>query len=109
MRSPDKMPRPWLPRRQENREAKRISLRERDPFYHTSRWKKESAAFRDQNPLCAICLQEGRTQPAEVTDHIIPKDRCQDPWDRSNWQSLCKRHHAAKGSRDKQHFKPKKK
>ena len=40
-----------------------------------------------------------------ITDHVIPKDVCQDPWDQKNWQDLCKKDHAIKSARDKKHFK----
>jgi len=43
--------------------------------------------------------------PSEVTDHKIPKNVCKDPWDKSNWEALCKRHNLAKGAQDKKHFK----
>jgi 5-methylcytosine-specific restriction endonuclease McrA len=82
-----------------------IASRTRDEFYHTSRWTKESRAFRQANPLCMQCKREGIIAPSEVTDHIIPKNICKDPWDRNNWEALCKRHNLAKGAQDKKHFK----
>jgi 5-methylcytosine-specific restriction protein A len=60
-----------------------------------------------ENPVCAICKAENIITPSEVTDHIVPKDICKDPWDQTNWQALCKKHHAIKGAQDKKHFKPK--
>jgi len=42
-----------------------------------------------------------------VVDHIIPKDICQDPWDHSNWQGLCRKCHAIKSAIDKKYFKKK--
>ena len=83
----------------------RIALRSRDEFYHTTRWKKESRAFRQRNPLCAQCNKEGIIEAAVITDHIIPKDICPDPWDQTNWQGLCKKCHAKKSARDKKHFR----
>ena len=82
-----------------------IATRSRDEFYHTTRWKKESKDFRQRNPICAQCAREDLVVPSEVTDHIIPKNACSDPWDRSNWEALCKKCHAKKGSRDKKYFK----
>jgi len=79
--------------------------RSRDPFYHTARWKLESRQFRELNPLCAQCQKAGIVVPSQVTDHIIPKDICEDPWDWSNWQGLCNKHHSIKGSKDRKHFK----
>jgi 5-methylcytosine-specific restriction enzyme A len=82
-----------------------IASRARDSFYHSSRWTRASRAFRQQNPLCAECNRNGLIVPAEVTDHIIPKNACPDPWDRNNWEGLCKKCHAKKGSQDKKYFK----
>lgn len=74
---------------------------ERDPFYHTNRWKKASARFLKQNPLCACCGEKGIIRGSQVTDHIIPKQVCKDPWDESNWQPLCKPCHKDKSAKDK--------
>jgi 5-methylcytosine-specific restriction protein A len=71
------------------------------PGYRTNRWTKESLAFRQANPLCAECKRQGRTVGSEVTDHIIPAIICRDPWDRSNWQPLCKRCNLSKSSSDR--------
>jgi 5-methylcytosine-specific restriction endonuclease McrA len=54
------------------------------------------------NPLCRECEKEGIVAPGEITDHIIPKNICSDPWDTGNWQNLCKKHHVRKAARDKQ-------
>lgn len=104
MDKPKSKHRPWDRIRTEQLNAP-IASRKRDAFYHTSRWKKESKAFRISNPLCAQCFREEILTPAEVTDHKIPKDICADPWDKSNWEGLCKPCHAKKGSKDRKHFK----
>jgi 5-methylcytosine-specific restriction protein A len=69
--------------------------------YHTGRWTRESRAFRESNPLCAACFEEGIITPTEVVDHIIPAPICDDFWDMSNWQPLCRKCNTAKGNRDK--------
>lgn len=59
--------------------------------YDTS-WDKLSLAYRAANPLCVRCKEQGRTEPARVTDHIIPKSKGgTNDW--SNLQSLCFAHH----------------
>jgi len=103
MLRPKSKPRPWTIRRSASQPA--MANRPRDPFYHTTRWKKESRAFRQAHPLCVECEKEGLVIPAEVTDHTIPKDICPDPWDWSNWQGLCKKHHSRKAAKDKQLIK----
>lgn len=69
--------------------------------YHTYRWTKESKVFRESNPLCELCASRGIASPAEVVDHIIPIAVCNDFWDKSNWQSLCRKCNIEKGNRDK--------
>jgi len=69
--------------------------------YHTARWTRASKVFREAHPLCVMCEKEGIITPSEVVDHIIPYPVCQDFFDSSNWQSLCRRHNAEKGNKDK--------
>jgi 5-methylcytosine-specific restriction enzyme A len=62
-----------------------------------SRWRKERQAYLGEHPWCTACEAQGRIVKAEVVDHKVPHKG--DPeifWDRSNWQSLCKRHHDIK-------------
>jgi 5-methylcytosine-specific restriction protein A len=64
---------------------------------YTSRWQRESKQHLNEHPLCIVCLACGRTEAATVVDHIIPhKGNRELFWDKSNWQSLCKRHHDIK-------------
>lgn len=58
-----------------------------------------------KNPLCRRCEARDKIEAAHVVDHIIPKDICPDPWDHSNWQSLCRKCHAIKSAIDKKYFK----
>lgn len=98
---PLKINRPWVP----VTTPVGIVNRSRDDFYHTYRWKREAKDFIQDNPLCVRCNNSGMLTPAVVTDHIIPKDKCVDPWDRTNWQPLCKKCHSIKSAQDKKHFK----
>lgn len=98
---PVKIKRRWVP----NSLPTGIANRQRDPFYHTNRWRVESKQFLEENPLCAECKKTGMLTEAKITDHIIPKDICPDPWDRTNWRPLCKKCHSVKSAKDKQHFK----
>ena len=60
-------------------------------------WQKARKQYLDANPLCVKCMQEGRYVKATVVDHIVPHRGDQKLfWDRSNWQSLCKKHHDIK-------------
>ena len=60
-------------------------------------WQKASKQFLTAHPLCTMCMKEERYTKATVVDHIIPHRGDEELfWDRSNWQSLCKRHHDLK-------------
>lgn len=76
-------------------------IRTRTEFYHIARWTRESRRFRQEHPLCSKCKEEGFVYPSEVTDHIIPLEICADPWDRKNWDGLCKKHNNIKAAQDK--------
>jgi 5-methylcytosine-specific restriction endonuclease McrA len=83
--------RPGDQRRQYDRTPQRA---EANAFYWSPRWRKLSAQYKRENPLCVMCNAEGFIVAAEVTDHIIPRDV--DPsleWEWSNFRSLCHHHH----------------
>lgn len=78
-----------------------VRERSADP-YHTARWTRLSKAFRNDHPLCAECLRQGRISPSTVTDHIIPYPICAENFfDIHNLQALCERCNHDKGERDK--------
>ena len=61
------------------------------------RWQAARKGWIAKNPLCVMCLTEGRTTAAAEVDHIIPhRGDMKLFWDRKNWQSLCKTHHSRK-------------
>lgn len=97
---PKRSARPWVPVVKMG-----IANRPRDPFYHTNAWRKASERFLADNPLCRECQKAGWLVPSKVTDHIIPKDICPDPWDPSNWQPCCNKCHSKKSAKDKSHFR----
>jgi 5-methylcytosine-specific restriction enzyme A len=68
--------------------------------YRTNRWTKISKINLKANPLCATCLQQGISKPAQATDHIVPIRDGGDPFDTSNLQSLCTYHNALKAKDD---------
>lgn len=75
------------------------SRKRSDDKYHSWRWTKLSRAFRERHPLCAECEKQGRITPSQVVDHIIPAEVCDDFWDETNWQALCRKCNAEKGRR----------
>jgi len=63
-------------------------------YLYNAKWARFAKLFLKANPLCAYCLQVGKTTPAEIVDHIKPhKGDMELFWDKSNWQPLCKHCH----------------
>ena len=62
--------------------------------YYDRKWRKARKKFLERNPLCVMCLAEGKYYPADVVDHIEPHRGDRDLfWGEKNWQGLCKHHH----------------
>ena len=99
MEKPRSKHRPWS--QPPSQQTERLSKRLRDPFYHTAQWTRASRIFLTENPLCIHCQQEGFIVASRVTDHIVPKPICRDPWDSDNWQPLCTKHNNLKAIFDK--------
>lgn len=58
---------------------------------YSKRWEQARELFLMENPLCAYCQKQGRTEPATIVDHITPhKGDERLFWDKGNWQALCK-------------------
>lgn len=61
------------------------------------KWRQARAKYLKERPLCVRCQEEDRLTKATVVDHIIPhRGDGKLFWDKSNWQSLCKRCHDTK-------------
>lgn len=61
-----------------------------DKFYWTNTWKKKSAAYRVQHPLCEECDSIGLVVPSTMVDHRIPyRERPDLGLDDSNLRALC--------------------
>jgi 5-methylcytosine-specific restriction protein A len=53
------------------------------------RWQQAREAFLRRHPLCVMCLEENRYEPATVVDHVVPhRGDVELFWDRDNWQPL---------------------
>ena len=70
-------------------------------LYNDSKWRKYSLSLRKKNPLCSICLEQGRTTPCAVVDHIIPIDKGGSFWDKDNHRCLCHKCHNKKSASSK--------
>lgn len=65
------------------------------------RWRQARRQHLTANPLCVVCLESGRAEPATDVDHIVPwRGNLSLFWDPANWQSLCVRCHAQKTRSD---------
>jgi len=68
--------------------------------YDSARWKRESPAFLERNPLCAC----GCGRRATIVDHIVPVRASGDPrfFDQRNWQAMARYPcHAQKSADDR--------
>ena len=77
-------------RKQERR--KYDAARREDPtrqFYNSRAWRQASKAHLAEEPLCRQCMKQGMLVAAVITDHIVPIKAGADPWDTTNWQSIC--------------------
>ena len=83
-------------RRPENRKAFETGydrVFNRDKLYG-SKWRRARRIFLAEHPLCVMCEQEGKTEPATEVDHIERhRGDKQLFWDVENWQGLCAFHH----------------
>lgn len=73
-------------------------------FYYTSKWRETSRKYRNQNPLCEICHENGFINESTQTDHIIPIEHGGDKLNYSNLQALCDICHARKTQMDKKKY-----
>ena len=87
------------------RRTQRVITRRRGSagrFYSTAAWTRLRAHKIARDPLCEVCLAEGRTEAATEVDHIVPIDV---DWGRrldiTNLQSLSRSCHARKTAADK--------
>ena len=103
---PKSRKRPWLPERkaQEGRKVK-------NPFYHSTEWRKFRKMYIQMHPLCEQCLKKGITTSGTVVDHIIPINRIDaydtqngkygEPLSFANVQTLCESCHARKSGKER--------
>ena len=95
---------PWAPqpdRAASNKDHDK-ERRKRHPWrnwYKLVAWKRIRGQRLAADPLCVMCLAEGKTTAATVVDHVMPhKGKRELFFSYANTQSLCETHH----NRDKQ-------
>ena len=69
-------------------------------IYNTTTWKKLRSAYLMDHPLCEVCLQDEKVEPAVEVHHIKPISTGNDEWemrdlafDPYNIMALCEFHH----------------
>lgn len=66
-------------------------------FYCSAAWRRVRAAVLREQPLCVLCLKEGRTTAASHVDHILERKVRPDlAFDMDNLQALCQPCHQRK-------------
>lgn len=94
-KAPKKVSRPWLPERKSfDREVKN------EAFYNSWPWRKLRKRFKENNPLCKHCEENGFIVPMKVVDHIVPIKKGGEPLSEDNLQSLCEKCHNKKSSNE---------
>ena len=74
--------------------AGKISAGTRYPKLYGRRWRKLRKTFLTENPLCVMCMDEGRVTSAEEVDHIEQHNGNKELfYDLDNLQPLCRFHH----------------
>lgn len=91
------MPRPLIPKQPRlahvRQPRRRGSPRIRG---YDAKWDRFSAAYREENPFCAWCEQEGRQRFATLVDHKFPVADGGAIYDRANFWALCRACHGRK-------------
>jgi 5-methylcytosine-specific restriction endonuclease McrA len=76
----------------------------RDTFYARADWRRKSKRQILNFPLCAICLEQGKTVKAEVADHITPHHGDLTAFLRGELQSLCRSCNSKKQADDRRGY-----
>jgi 5-methylcytosine-specific restriction endonuclease McrA len=76
-------------------------------WYKLQRWCRRARLQLAAEPLCAYCLERGRTVPARVADHVEPVNGNWNAMWLGRLQSLCKScHDGAKRTEERNGFRP---
>ena len=91
---------PIRPKSAKSRRIKREDRPSANKRGYGHKWRQAREQYLKQNPLCVLCLKNGKYVSAVVVDHIIPhKGDMKLFWNRNNWQALCKQCHDRKTDR----------
>lgn len=66
-------------------------------WYRTDLWLRLRALVLQEEPICKLCLVQGRTVPSTDVDHIVKHEGKHERFfDRNNLQGLCHACHSRK-------------
>lgn len=66
-------------------------------LYWTARWSRLRQRVLADQPVCCLCLEQGRVTPATDVDHRTPhRGNLRLFWDHANLQGLCHACHSRK-------------
>ena len=60
-----------------------------DFFYESGEWRKTKNNYIKENPLCELCLNEGKENKSKDVHHITPLSNGGDPFSEDNLIALC--------------------
>jgi 5-methylcytosine-specific restriction protein A len=69
-------------------------------LYCTTMWRKRAKHQLRSQPLCEVCLKDGRIHAATIADHVEPHKGDQQKFFFGELQSLCKLHHESAKKRE---------
>ena len=92
-------PRPWIYKKPA------FDIKERDPFYNSTAWRKVRLQYKKKNPLCENCERHDILKEGRDVDHIIPMKQGGDKLSYSNLQTLCRSCHNRKSAKDYHKYK----
>jgi len=95
------MPTIFKPKKEKPKDTRQWSQNDnrkmRQHYYHLKEWRDLSAWYRQENPLCAECLKNGKVTPATEVHHLkspflsylTEEERIQRLLDVNNIESIC--------------------
>jgi 5-methylcytosine-specific restriction protein A len=81
-----------------------LSQRPWRSWYNHKRHRARRALQLQKQPLCEVCLAQGRTTPATIVDHIEPHGGDMTKFFTGKLQSLCKPCHDRKWADDRRGY-----
>ncbi len=92
----------WVP---ERKPFKNLNEEKNRKVYNTRKWRSFSIDYKERNPICVKCEQEGIITASKVTDHIQRVNAGGDHYNENNLQALCKRCHNSKSGKEAHGYK----